>query len=346
MRIAFVNPPLSEHFSRGTGTYAKGFIDAVEKYCQVEIISAEARCLPKKVDIYHFPYFDPFFLTLPFFRKNKTIVTIHDLIPIKFAKHFPRGIKGEIKWQIQKQNIRRVSSIITDSYASKADIMSIVGLDEKMVQVVYLAPDEQFFIQKDKAEKERVRNKYHLEHRFALFVGDVNWNKNLSRSIEAATTAKMTLVVVSKPFAEANEVKYNPWRDSLIEARELARGNPIIRGIGMVSREELVTLYQLATVLLFPSYYEGFGLPVTEAFAAGCPVITTHRGSLKEVAGEAAIIVDPDNTQAIISALTNIVGDSELRHKYIRLGKERVQQFSWEKTAKATYKIYQEVCNL
>jgi len=138
--------------------------------------------LPKNIDLVHIPYFEPFFLTLPKVNKFKTVVTVHDLTPLVFPKEFPAGLKGKLKWQIQKGRLKKADHIITDSESSKEDIIKYVGVSESKISVVYLAAGEEFEkLKADNLKLKAVREKYDLPDPFCLYVGDVTWNKNLPR---------------------------------------------------------------------------------------------------------------------------------------------------------------------
>lgn len=342
MKIAIIHPPLLQHTTRGTGSYMRNLLKGLRQHTKHEIITSEISDLPDEVDLYHFPYFDPFFLTLPIFRKKKTIVTVHDLIPIKFPTFFPRGIKGEIKWKIQKHALQTVSAILTDSKSSQEDIVSLVHFDSEKVHTIYLAPEDMFFKKRELTQKNRLRKELNLPTKFALYVGETNWNKNLPNSIRAATEAKINLVVVSKSFRERHEV-YHPWKESLLEAQALAKDNPYIYPIGFSDQEDLATLYQMATALLMPSYYEGFGLPIVEAMASGCPVIASDKGSLGEICADAALLVEPGNVHEIKAALVKMHEDATIRRDMISKGSKQVEQFSWKNTVYQTEKVYQNI---
>ncbi len=343
MRVAIVNPPLLGHEKRGTGVYTQNLIEALGKVPQIETVSCELSYLPTNVDLYHFPYFDPFFLTLPPIRSKKTVVTIHDLIPLKFPEHFPRGIKGEIKWQIQRFIVKRTDAVITDSRASASDISNFTGIPSAKIFPIHLAPSNHFLKAKDKTAYQHIKEKYHLPQKFILYVGDMNWNKNVIQVIRAAINIKIPLVIVSKSFIERHDTSYNPWKENLIEAQNLARDNKLIYKIGHIQIEDLVAIYKLAACLVFPSFYEGFGLPVVEAFAAGCPVITTNKGSLSEIVNDAALIVDPYDLKTIEAAIIKILSDSYFKRDLIAKGKQQVKHFTWQKTAEATVEVYKLV---
>lgn len=344
MKVAFVKPPLIGHKVRGTGVYANNLKKHLGNTTSLQVQWSDKNNLPNDADLYHFPYFDPFFLTLPIIRSKPTVVTIHDLIPIKFPQHFPRGMQGEVKWQIQKLNVKRVQAIITDSLSSKNDIASLMAINEEKIYSIYLAPNPIFLQSKAPQEMQKIKSKYKLPEKFSLYVGDVNWNKNLPNIIRAVKKEKIHLVVINELFAKGELIaNNNSWLDSLKLALKEAREYNNITRIGKIPIEELKTIYQLATVLVFPSFYEGFGLPVVESMASGCPVITSDAGSLKEVAGNSALIVNPNNVSEIGNAITKVFKTKHLRTDLIRKGKEQAKKFSWEKTAKQTYEVYKSV---
>lgn len=346
MRIALVNPPLTGHEIRGTGIYTQNLLKALRDIPGVEVVLSGIQNIPSNADLFHFPYFDPFFLTLPIIRAKKTVVTVHDLIPLKFPEHFPRGIRGDVKWRIQRFIIRGVDAIITDSKSSAKDVILFTGFSKSKIFPIYLAAAADFFETGNSELHQQVIEKYNLPSKFALYVGDMNWNKNAGSAIKAATEARIPLVIVSKSFVERHDQSYNPWKESLLEAQVLARNNDLIYKIGHINIEELVGLYKSATCLIFPSYYEGFGIPVVEAFAAGCPVITSDKGSLAEIAGDAACVVDPKNISNIVAALKKISSDSIFRKKLIVKGKLQVKYFSWSETARQTLQVYKTVLGI
>jgi len=176
MHIAINDSPLSSgHSARGVGVYTKLLIESLRKYVPEHSYTLFTRPenIPKDADVVHYPFFDPFFLTLPLRKFRPTVVTVHDLIPLVFPSHFPKGIRGSIKWQIQKMALRGVSHIITDSDTSKNDVAAIVGFPKERIHTVYLAASSAF------SKPIPSKTKLHLPKMYVLFVGDVNWNKNV-----------------------------------------------------------------------------------------------------------------------------------------------------------------------
>ncbi|HXS15180.1 MAG TPA: glycosyltransferase family 1 protein [Candidatus Saccharimonadales bacterium] len=344
MKVAIdVSPLSSGHKVRGVGFYLAHLKDALEKYVpQNDYIYFKNGKVPSS-DVVHYPYFDPFFLTLPFFKKQKTVVTVHDLTPFVLPELFPVGIKGKIKWYFQKRALRKADAILTDSEASKNDIARIIGYPTDKIQVAYLAAGEEFIqITTNRQQITTVKKKYHLPDIFALYVGDVTANKNLPRLVKGALRANVTLVMVGKSLVDEN-VPNNPWTKDLMAVQELAKNNSQIVRLGFVPDEDLVAIYNGATVFVMPSLYEGFGLPILEAMACGCPVITSSKGSLREVAGDAAYTVNQDSIESIAEGLQKVIGDRQLQKKLSEKGLAQAKKFSWEKTAKETTSVYQKV---
>ncbi|HVF69617.1 MAG TPA: glycosyltransferase family 1 protein, partial [Xanthomonadales bacterium] len=296
MKIAIDISPLNDnrvlsHRVRGTGFYLQNLKKALlANYPDNEYhFFNRGDVINSDVDLVHYPYFEPFFLTLPFSKNHKTIVTVHDLTPLVFPEHFPPGIKGNIKWQIQKLNLLRSDGILTDSESSKKDISKYTDVKPEKIDVAYLAAGEEFTRIKNKELRiKETKNKYNLPEKFVLYVGDATWNKNLPRLLNAVKGINIPLVMVGKTLTEKNYDKSNPWNQDLLETQKLIEKSPNILTLGYVPTNDLVALYNTASVFIMPSLYEGFGLPILEAMQSGCPVITTKVGSLPEVAGDAA----------------------------------------------------------
>ncbi|MGH7203474.1 MAG: glycosyltransferase family 4 protein [Candidatus Levyibacteriota bacterium] len=347
MKIAIdVSPLQSGHKVRGVGFYLTYLKKALQQYFPGNdyIFFEKKETIPNDVDLVHYPYFDPFFVTLPLAKKHKTVVTVHDLTPLVFPEHFPAGLKGKFCWQLQKYNLRHVDAIITDSESSKKDIVSIVDVPDYRVSVAYLGADEAFHpVKHNESVIKELRKKYNLPEQFALYVGDVTWNKNVPLLLKAINDIDVSLVMVGKSLAAENVDTLNVWNKDLIETQKLAKENPKVQRLGFVPTEDLVLLYNLASVFVFPSVYEGFGLPVIEAMQSGCPVITTREGSLKEVAGDAAYYFDGINKESLADAIMHVIHSHVVRDELREKGLEQAKKFSWKKTAEQTMAVYQSV---
>ncbi len=347
MNIAIdVSPLQTGHKIRGVGFYLTYLKRSLLSYFPKNKYNFFTKTseIPSNTDIVHYPYFDPFFLTLPLVKKHKTIVTVHDLTPIKFHKYFPVGVKGTIRWQIQKMNLRKVDAIITDSQSSKDDIVEIIGVPEDKVFISYLAAGEEFKkLDKTSSVKKVIRSKYNLPEKFILYVGDVTWNKNLPNLLQAVKKTGLPIVLVGKSLVQTDFDRENPWNSDLVKVQDMIRSNDKVITLGFVPTEDLTILYNIATVFIMPSYYEGFGLPVIEAMQSGCAVITTKEGSLPEVGGDACYYVDSHSIESIASGIKKVFDNPALQKELSRKGLERAKEFKWEKTAEQTVLVYQKV---
>lgn len=341
MRVAIDVSPLSGgHRVRGVGFYLQNLKNALVKYFPENdyFFFEDIKTIPKDFEIVHFPYFEPFFLSLRILPNKKNVVTIHDLTPIIFNDHFPAGLKGGLKWQIQKRRLKMTNAIITDSESSKKDIEKIVGTDVKTYKV-YLAAAPDFKELKNSQGAPRG-----LPDRFLLYVGDATWNKNLPRIVDAVRQTDQTLVMVGKALgSETYNQSSNSWNSDLNSVLKLTRDDPRFIKLGFISSSDLNLLYNNALALVMPSIYEGFGLPILEAMQAGCPVITSTEGSIPEVADEAVLYVDCYDTKSIKEGILRVVKNKTLRKELSGKGLMRSKLFSWQKTAEETLRVYEEV---
>jgi glycosyltransferase involved in cell wall biosynthesis len=368
MKVAVDSGPLkSGHRVRGVGFYTKELTQELQnqgtKRLKIDIVDFEKVDLGK-FDVLHYPYFNPFFLTLPrnrFKLTQKIIVTIHDLTPLIYPKQYPPGLKGTFRYLIQKNAARKADAIITDSEASKKDIVRFLGVPSGKIFPIHLAPASHFRKIKNVNKLQNVKRKYKLPSEFVLYVGDVNYNKNIPTLAKACKVIKRPLVIVGKQAAEVNgrgmglDILQGPrdWIRYLFgrphpelahyeKLSKLFRSSKILK-LGFVDDKDLVGIYNLATVYCQPSFYEGFGLPVLEAMACGTPVVISRTQALVEVSDKAALIANPndakDMADKIKSILMNRRTDELLREK----GLEHVKKFTWEKTARETLKVYKSV---
>ena len=346
MKVAIdVSPLKSVHRFRGIGSYTENLTKALQSLgkSDLEVELVEKGKALRDCDLIHYPYFDLFLMTLPLISKRKTVVTIHDTTPLVFPKHYPSGIKGRFKLEAQKLALKTINGVITDSKNSKKDIIKYLGYPEKKIYVIYLAAADIFRPAKEEKSLEKIRKKYQLPRKFVLYVGDVNYNKNVLGLIKACKSIKIPLVIVGKQAVQKEFDKTHIENQPLVQLIKLYGKDPGVLRLGFVPNEDLAIIYNLATVYCQPSFYEGFGLPVLEAMACGTPVVTSKKSSLPEIAGEAAILVDPYDINDIANGLTAAMENGSLREDLIRKGPEQAKKFSWEKTANETYKIYQRI---
>lgn len=346
MKISLDISPLSSgHKIRGVGTYVRALkenLPIYDKKNSYTFFNTPSE-LSKNEDVVHIPYFDPFTKFTFANRESKTFVTIHDLTPLVLASKFPVGIRGKIAWWQNKRILKKIDGVITDSHASKKDIVKLTGISEERVHVVYLAAGEHFRHIKDIRPKTKdLRLKYGLPDQFALYVGDVTANKNLPRLVRAIKEINVTLVLVGKAIANMDYDRAHPWNKDLATIQKEMKGDKRFIPLGFVPEEDLVSLYNIADVFVMPSLYEGFGLPILEAMQSGCPVVTTKEGSLPEVAGDAAHFVDAKDIHSIANGIGEVFFTPLLREKLISNGLAQAKKFTWESTIKKTVIIYEK----
>lgn len=344
MKIAIdISPLKSAHRFRGVGSYTKRLIETLQliKVPNFSVKLIEQGKIPNDCDIVHYPYFDLFFLTLPLRKSKPTVVTIHDVTPLVFPEHFPPGIKGKIKLQIQKFSLKGVKAVITDSKNSKKDIANWLAYPKEKIYVIPLAPGKEFRLITNHQSLIVTKQKHQLPDTFVLYVGDVNWNKNIPGLVKACEKIKVPLVIAGKQAVEKNIDRRHPENKDLVWLQNHCQ-SPITL-LGFVPGGDLVAIYNLATVYCQPSFYEGFGLPVLEAMACGCPVVAANTSSLPEICGKAAVMVNPYDINDIANGLEKVIRETKIRNTLKEKGLVWVKNFNWEKAANQTIKVYQNV---
>lgn len=349
MNIAInISARTNAHKDRGIGVYTKELVDALVRYQKQHtyIFFEKTQNIPGDADVVAYPFFDPFFLTLPLYKPKPTVVTVHDLIPLVFPAHFPRGIKGEIKWQLQKWSLMGAKRIVADSFCTQKDIVSIVGFHQKKIDVVPLAASSIFHPSMNIEQTNQIRKKYHLPKTYAFYIGGVNWNKNILGLLRGWKTYKQhqpqgtvtALVLAGKEFNNTTIVEVKEITQ-YIKASGLEQSVVII---GRVADDDLPVLYQSAVVTIVPSLYEGFGLPILEAMASGGIVAATDFSSVPEIIGP-SMVIDATSADSIARAIdTSSKFSVKTRREFVEKGIVWASKFSWKKTAEQTVLSYEK----
>ena len=307
----------------------------------------DVKNIPKDVDLVHITHFDPFFLTLPLTLSKPMVITIHDLIPLVYPSHCPRGIRGELKWQIQRFGASRASRIVTDSQASKKDILRFMHVSSDRIDVVPLAPRAAFAPISNSKVLTEIMAKYSLPMHFALYVGDVNWNKNVLGLLYAWSEYMLRntfargnkLVLVGGAFLDANLSEAKQIQDVI---EELEIGDSVVR-VGFVPVEDLQALYTLASVTVVPSIHEGFGFAVIESMACGGIVVAANTSSIPEISGP-SILVDPYSSSSITLGLAKAMEMKPIdREQMVKKGIAWSKNYTWTAVAKNTIDAYKKV---
>lgn len=272
---------------------------------------------------------------IPRGRSFRTVAIVYDLIPTLFPGEYLRGLKRAPRrrlLQVALARLRRADRLVAISAATRTDVIDVLGVPADRVDVAPLAVDRAVFRPRGESGARFVRSRFGLDRLYFLYVGEVDARKNINGLIEAfdrSTAAHPDLALVLAGVGERSR--------SLLESRlpsRLVSGGRLVFP-GHVSFDELAALYSSAIALVYPSRYEGFGLPVLEAMSCGTPVITSPVSAMPEVAGNAAIYANPDDPEAIAGAMNGILTDRAKRDELVRLGLERASRFAWRDTALA-----------
>jgi glycosyltransferase involved in cell wall biosynthesis len=340
LKVCFDTSPLkSGHATRGIGAYTRNLVAELEKSEQVTVVTNPKECAT--AEIIHYPFFDIFFPTLPFSLSKKTVVTIHDVIPLEFPDFYRPGIRGKLSFLRQKFALKFTKAVITDSEYSKQKIHSLLGVPQEKIFVTYLAPNPALTEQPKDIVK-AARAELQLPADYILYVGDINYNKNIPQLIKSLKflPEEIQLVCVGKNFVEQDIPEWQ-WIDSQIALSDVANRVKFIPNIAVEDTKLLSAVFSGALAYVQPSLSEGFGLPILEAMQCGCPVISSTKGSLPEVGGEVPLYVEPV-AEEIARAVEDIMAwSSKNREKVIENGRAWAQQFSWAKTAERTIGVYQ-----
>lgn len=286
-----------------------------------------------RLDLLHSPDFIP-----PAFGYRRSVITVHDLNFI----HYPQFLTAESRRHYNRQigwAVRRADHILADSHATKADLVALLGVPTEKITVVHLAADPSFH-PLPAEEARRVAVRYDLTPGYLLFVGTLEPRKNVLGLLQAyrlllerrVTTAPLVLV------------GGKGWLyDEIFQHVATLGLSDQVRFIHNVPDDDLPGLYNAASVLALPSFYEGFGLPALEALSCGTPVVVANRASLPEVVGETGLLVNPDDPEAIAQALARVMTDGALRARLRELGPAQAARFTWERTARETLAVYRTV---
>jgi len=267
----------------------------------------------------------------------KLIVTIHDLIYLRFPEFYPT-IDRKIYDNKFRHGCKTADRIHAISEQTKRDVVELFGIPEEKISVIYQSINPIFFEEVSQERKQEMRKKYQLPKKFILSVGTIEPRKNLLGLLEGMTLSKtyLPVVVVGKSTDYQHKVQ------KFIEA-DLNRLQ--VYFLSRIQDDELAVLYQMAEVMVYPSLYEGFGLPVAEAQASGCPVITSKTSSLPEVGGDAAKYVNPEKPEEIGKVLKSLLANHGTRETLIAKGKINAQRFAPENFAKQFKQLYNNLLN-
>lgn len=345
IKVLLESSPLSNaHAIRGVGAYTRFLSAALEKEPEVELQRSAVQEKSFKPDIIHYPFFDLFFPTLPLFRKAKTVVTIHDVIPLRYPRFYPVGKRGALAFLKQRLALQSVDAVITDSEASKTDIMRYLRIPAEKIHVVMLAANPELKTPDEKTLA-RVRRRWHLPEKYLLYVGDINYNKNIPQLIKTLKylPKNVKLVCLGKNFFPQNIPEWQ-WIESQIALSNVQNRVIFLTQILGDALEDISAIYHASLAYIQPSLYEGFGLPILEAMRCQTPVICAENSSLPEVANTHALFVPEAKAEDFAKAVEKLLSwSARERSKWLEAAKRWESTFTWKKSAEATLSVYQKL---
>ncbi len=292
-----------------------------------------------KPDLVHIPL-----NRVPLLMMRPYVVTVHDLSSLLFDQR--SGLHMQLRRYRFRRGLARARRVIAVSDATRRDVQNLLGIPPQRIRRVYNAPDAGFYDLAGHSPEEhrRILERYQIQYPFLLYAGNVRLHKNVPRLVEAFAVLRaqladhpiyrdLRLVIIGNTISQHPGV-----RQTVIKSRV----EHLVRFLGFVPFDTLRCFYESAAAFVFPSRYEGFGLPPLEAMACGTPVVTSNVSSLPEVVGEAAVLVNPENVFDIARGIREALLDETLRAELIRRGHAQAGRFSWERTARAVLEIYRE----
>ena len=303
-----------------------------------------------EADLYHMPL-----NRVPFWMPRPYVVTIHDMSVLLFEQ--APGWRQSLRHYLFRRGLLRAHKVIAVSEATRRDVEHFLNIPASRIRRIYNAPDPRFSAQPNPAdaraagpgtaehERRRILERYQINYPYLLYTGTIRPQKNIPRMVEAFAVLRSDLE--SHPVYRdlrliiiGDEVSRYP---SVRQAVNRTRMEQAVRFLGFVPFDTLRVFYEAAAAFVFPSLYEGFGLPPLEAMACGTPVICSNVSSLPEVTGDAAMVVNPDNVFDIARGIREVLLDAALRRELISRGYRRASSFSWDTTAREVLETYREV---
>jgi glycosyltransferase involved in cell wall biosynthesis len=265
------------------------------------------------------------------------VVTVPDLAFLHLPDTFPAALRLALRVLVPR-SIAKASRVITVSEFSRGDIVTSYGVRPEKVTVIPLGAGESFR-PLESARTEGVLARYGLRPGFLFSLGRLNWRKNLERILLAYGRLRSS-GAADTPLVIGGKRDYGG--DEALRRMRLSEVGSSVRWVGLIPDEDLPAFYSAAACFVYPSLFEGFGLPALEAMACGTPVVTSDRAALPELVGDAAMVVDPESVEALAEAMTRVLTDATLAADLRRRGLERSRRFSWRETARRTLEVYRE----
>jgi glycosyltransferase involved in cell wall biosynthesis len=301
-------------------------------------------------DLFHIPV-----NRVAFLMRRPYVVTIHDMASLLFDTG--KSWKNNVRQYRFRRGLLRADRVIAVSAATKRDVENLMGVPPERIRLVYSAPSQEFFEhgrvadaraagpEAEAFERQRILERYQIHYPFLLYAGAIRPQKNIPRLVEAFAIARtglahypqykdLRLIIIGDEIT-----RYPSVRQAVIQSRV----EDVVRFLGFVPFDTMRIFYEAATAFVFPSLYEGFGLPPLEAMASGTPVITSSTSSLPEVVGDAAMLINPENVFDIARGIKEVLVDEQLRKRLSEAGRIHAARYSWKNTAQQVLEIYREI---
>ncbi|HHS97987.1 MAG TPA: glycosyltransferase family 1 protein [Chloroflexi bacterium] len=283
-------------------------------------------------------FYSPDFVLPPTLPRTRTVLTVHDLSFLHYPDHFVPKLVRYLE-SVVPRSVARADRVLADSEATRADLIRLLGVPPEKVEVLYSGVDPRFRPEPEPGERERLRARYGIgDQPYILSVGTLQPRKNFVRLIRAFARLR------SAPLRLAPRLLIAGGRGWLYEEvlEEAERRGDRVRLLGFVDDADLPALYRNARLFVFPSFYEGFGLPVLEAMACGVPVVCSSASSLPEVAGDAALLVDPHDEEGLAAAMERALADETLRAEMRARGLQQAARFTWDRAARQLLSVFDQ----
>jgi glycosyltransferase involved in cell wall biosynthesis len=334
--LLFAHPGLDLSFLPPSGNWKFITVPGTSNRLLWELYSLPHVVNQHKPDVFHNPDY-----TVPRSIKAPCVVTVHDLS----FKYFPDGVSGKARFIynfLTPSSLKKSRIVMADSFFTKSEIIKAGWKDDEHIRVVHLAVDHELFLRPSDSEIDEILREYNLEKGYILYLGAIDKRKNITglvsayASLQAKLTDTPRLVIAGENIGGEAQLMDCILRNKL--------GGKVTR-IGYIKPDMLNAIYSGAMIFVFPSFYEGFGLPPLEAMACGIPVITSDQASLPEVVSDAGITVPIDKPSYLTDAMFNLITDTDLRSELSLKGKDRAKKFTWDLVAENVMAVYREIKN-
>ncbi len=283
-------------------------------------------------------FYSPDFVLPPTLPRTRTVLTVHDLSFLHYPDHFVPKLVRYLE-SVVPRSVARADRVLADSEATRADLIRLLGVPPEKVEVLYSGVDPRFRPEPEPGERERLRARYGVgDQPYVLSVGTLQPRKNFVRLIRAFARLRSATLRLAPRLLIAGG---RGWLyEEVLEEAE--RRGDRVRLLGFVDDADLPALYRNARLFVFPSFYEGFGLPVLEAMACGVPVVCSSASSLPEVAGDAALLVDPHDEEGLAAAMERALADETLRAEMRARGLQQAARFTWDRAARQLLSVFDQ----